>query len=229
MTDTAQASSAIVQSSRLLELSPELQDMILTEYYKKIVLTGTNSCPWDHVNGWLCLEIERTCKRLRQRALAVRAMLFDRTLVVRDCESFVALSRSGELDAKYAWLCRALASVEIECVNEYPCFPFHWDILLKSCPKLSKVDLLSEYNYRSPTAQLQAYLPLDLEENKRKLARAVIAGGFSMGSYTATPSWVLQDLGHDRRRSVKDRDLRSEAVVRTMITDQDGKTICEVV
>lgn len=241
MSDTVQLSTPVVQSARLLELSPELIDMILIECYREILLSGETvdgppiQCVWSPylrapVRGWLSLDFEKTCRSIRNRALAVRTLAFERTVIVKKYWAFDNLIYGLSSSGRFAWLSRGLASIKIDDTSQPSILDPNWGKLLLACPRLKEIHFTVTKHRRLRESRIRSYQSLELEDNERALARAIVKGDVPMESFRGEVFCTLSELELRNTVSTQKRDIKSQAVVRiTFVSDKDRTKAVEVV
>lgn len=234
MADPAPAESAVVQSSALLDLSPELLDMILTECYNDMLLhcSRQKGPYWGWVTmSYIPIPTEIVCRLLRQRSLIVRAIPAQRTLTVKDYNLFETITRTLKPKNRHAWLYAGLVSLKIELwPREYRRI-LDWTLLLSLCPHLKTVELRIIAYHECEPSKYEHHLPLDSEEKKREFARATIEGDIyeSQHEEKRAGQVLLHPLGNALHHKGRQRNLNFEAIIETLVNDEKAEYLCDVV
>lgn len=228
-----------MQTSPLLTLSPELQDMVLAECYRELTVTGEQlrTRSKTRVSAGLVIGVESTCKALRRRSLAVRALPFERAMIVEHPESFAAVIPRLQPRERYAWMCAGLAAITLHCLCdpefEFSCVKIDWGTLLSLCPRLRSVHLDSTCPYEYEQELLQRHLPMDTEERRRNFARSVVEDEFYLSvqriNHLSGSDGTLHRISRALQKEHFSRDLTFEAVLTTILTDEEDGILCEVV
>lgn len=161
-------------SSMLLNLAPELLDVVLITYYETTGLTVRHLPTDPRIRGMPSLAIEQTCKLLRNHSLAIRNKYIPRQLTAKHRRFLRITTPILCQPLKFAWLRTHVTSLRaiLDLNMAHDAIP--WTQLMTGFPKLKDLELWVTESETHPPHNVHPYMPLDQEENQRRLARDVV-------------------------------------------------------
>lgn len=180
MADLSRARSP-VRPFRLLDLPPELQNMIFAIHYKNTSLHVQCHDGRPKIMGLPVPGIEQTCRRLRDQSLAVLTKIVGRKLIMEGDVLEQSPLQDFCLLARFSWVRHHILSLQITHQTWMCITNIDWPLLLSSCSNLEHIELRHVIHGQADPRCMHQYQPLDSDDKKRRLAVDVAKSSLSTG------------------------------------------------
>lgn len=227
---------AVVPPPSLLNLATELQELIFTKYYEGTLDVSSQGGQLT-INDLPSIDVELTCKALRDRSRAVRAKYESRTLTAEGHIFINFQLRKFCRDPQFRQLRRYITSIRFTNFDiKKSVFKENWERLILACKNLRNIDIHSEVEKKCLLILTQRYLPLDTDESKRILIADVLRNDWEPSWATSAVSRLLYGIekAWDMAMSyevvedgiwfyhVPDEDIMPTIVLSTVAVDEKG-------
>lgn len=162
-------------SSPLLDLAVELQELVLAKYYEGTSLNVDYRDDWMIIKGIPSLGLELTCKALRAQSLVARNEYVSRVLTAKGPASMKLLSGLLSSQQDLQWPLEHITSLRLTACNTMrDLLQDDLQRMLRSCPNITSIEFHTSSGKGCMPVTTQQYMPLEVDDNKRRLIADVL-------------------------------------------------------
>lgn len=213
-----------VPSFKFLDLATELQELIFVKYYEGTVLIVSSHGSQVIVKGMPSLAVERTCKVLRERSLAVRGKILSARLVAEiDASLTDSLNRLCSAPT-LEWLRQNITLLRFTHGIDRLQFSEDWKLLIEAFKNLKCIESNITAEKKCPAVTTRPYKPLTIEANRCRLIDDVLQNDWDPLQTTGmiTRLFGSIEVARDEARDYLSKDSgdndRLEAIARLDIS-----------